>query len=294
MMRRWHITRTELLAELRTFLILGRVAHLPTVWSNCLAGWLLSGGGHPAVPLVLCAGASCFYLGGMSLNDACDAGYDRIHRRERPIPSGEIELPTVLLMSVGWFLIGLLLLVSLGKAAAMFSVLLLGNIILFNLFHRIIPLSPVLLACCRFLLYLIAGAAATDGLSGLTIWSGLVLGAYVTGVSYLLRKESAPAVLRHWICALLAVPVVLAIEVNGPGYRWAATLLSLILLVWILWSLRYTYGVAHRNIGHTVAGLWAGVVLVDLLAVAGSSYLSLMFMLWFAATLLFQRVTPAA
>ena len=30
---------------LRTLLILGRVSNLPTVWSNCLAGWLLDGGG---------------------------------------------------------------------------------------------------------------------------------------------------------------------------------------------------------------------------------------------------------
>ena len=28
------------MASFRTFLTLGRVSNLPTVWSNCLAGWL--------------------------------------------------------------------------------------------------------------------------------------------------------------------------------------------------------------------------------------------------------------
>jgi hypothetical protein len=32
--------------KLRTLLVLGRVSNLPTVWSNCLAGWWLGGGGN--------------------------------------------------------------------------------------------------------------------------------------------------------------------------------------------------------------------------------------------------------
>lgn len=290
----WRIIEPELMPGLRTFLVLGRVSRLPTVWSNCLAGWLLSGGGNPTRFLALCAGASCFYLGGMFLNDACDASYDNVHRRDRPIPAGDIELPTVLMMSFGWFIIGLLLLVSLGMAPAILAVLLMGNIVLFNLCHRIVSLSPVLMASCRFLLYLLAGSASPEGISGLTIWSGLVLGFYVTGLSYLSRKEAAPEFLRHWICALLVVPIFLAAVVNGPGYRTIAFFLCLVLAAWIFWSLRYTYGVEHRNIGHTVEGLWAGIVLVDLVAVAGSSFLAIVFVLWFAATLLFQRVAPAA
>ena len=32
----------KLASQLRTLLILGRVSNLPTVWSNCLAGWWLA------------------------------------------------------------------------------------------------------------------------------------------------------------------------------------------------------------------------------------------------------------
>src|ERR1700722_7791443 len=77
-------------SKLRTLLILGRVSNLPTVWSNCLAGWWLAGGGSRPALLCVSISASFLYLGGMFLNDAFDAGFDRNHRPTRPIPSGVI------------------------------------------------------------------------------------------------------------------------------------------------------------------------------------------------------------
>src|ERR1043166_9840735 len=82
----WSLFRA--MSILRTFLILGRVSNLPTVWSNCLAGWWLGGGGEVGNLPFLFIGATLLYLGGMFLNDACDAEFDRQHRRERPFPSG--------------------------------------------------------------------------------------------------------------------------------------------------------------------------------------------------------------
>src|SRR5262245_63623198 len=89
--------------QLRTLLILGRVSNLPTVWSNCLAGWILGGGGELfKLPLpdlirlaVLTAGATFLYVAGMYLNDAFDEQFDSQHRPERPIPSGAIRAATV-------------------------------------------------------------------------------------------------------------------------------------------------------------------------------------------------------
>jgi hypothetical protein len=81
---------------------------------------------------------------------------------------------------------------------------------------------------------------------------------------------------------------------NGSGYRLVATLFSSLLVLWVFWCLRFTFWTAHRNIQHTVAGLWAGIILADLLAMAGGSLgLTGVFLLWFIATLLFQRVIPA-
>src|SRR6187549_3121603 len=75
----------------RTLLVLGRVSNLPTVWSNCLAGWWLGGGGNSVKLPFLLLGVSLLYVGGMFLNDAFDEPFDRQHRKERPIPSGKIS-----------------------------------------------------------------------------------------------------------------------------------------------------------------------------------------------------------
>ena len=81
--------------QLRSLLILGRVSNLPTVWSNCFAGWWLAGAGSWNGLALLCLGATCLYLGGMYLNDAFDAQFDQQHRPERPIPSGAISAAAV-------------------------------------------------------------------------------------------------------------------------------------------------------------------------------------------------------
>ena len=70
-------------SHFRTLLILGRASNLPTVWSNCLAGWLLGGGGAAADLLLLSVAATFLYTGGMYLNDAFDAEFDRQHRPDQ-------------------------------------------------------------------------------------------------------------------------------------------------------------------------------------------------------------------
>src|SRR5437899_1088645 len=65
---------------IRTLLVLGRISNLPTVWSNCLAAWLLAGGGPWSRFAILGTGASFLYTGGMFLNDAFDVEFDRKYR----------------------------------------------------------------------------------------------------------------------------------------------------------------------------------------------------------------------
>ena len=56
------------MALLRTLLVVGRVSNLPTLWSNCLAGWWLGGAGNPEQLSLLVAGASLLYLSGTELD----------------------------------------------------------------------------------------------------------------------------------------------------------------------------------------------------------------------------------
>ena len=114
------------MTNLRALLVLGRVSNLPTVWSNCLAGWLLSGGGTWSRFGLLLFAATCLYIGGMYLNDAFDAEFDRRHRPERPIPSGAVRAETVWLLGFVWLGAGLLCLVGFGKGTVLFTPALAG------------------------------------------------------------------------------------------------------------------------------------------------------------------------
>lgn len=279
----------------RTLLILGRTSNLPTVWSNCLAGWLLSGGGSWGRFLQLSLGATLLYLGGMFLNDAFDADFDRRHRQERPIPSGAITLDAV--WRWGFILVGsgTGALVLLGTSTAVLSVMLLFCVLIYDATHKLIGFAPVLMAGCRLLLYLAAASAGSGGVTGLAIWSGLALFAYIIGLSYLARRESTGGAISYWPCTLLVTPIALALIVNGHGYEIAAILLSIVFGLWTARCLGHTLLTTTPNPGKAVSGLLAGIVLVDLLAVAGGDHtiVTLAFVLCFAAALVFQRFVPA-
>ena len=281
-------------SPLRTLLLLGRVSNLPTVWSNCLAGWLLGGSGEIRRLLLVCLGTTLLYLGGMYWNDAFDADFDREYRQERPIPSGSIPAQAVWLWGAGWLALGFLVLAVCGTVTSVLGLSLICCIVIYDAIHKRFSLSPLLMAACRFFIYLIAASVGAGGISGLTIWSALVLALYVVGLSYLARQESLPGTLRYWPCLLLAAPIVLAVIVNTGEYRQRGWLLSLALMLWVIRSLRYAYWSVPRHVGRSVASLLAGIVLVDLLAVAGGEHVTpLIFIALFSAALLFQRFIPA-
>ncbi len=278
----------------RTLLVLGRVSNLPTVWSNCLAGWWLGGGALTQNLIVAAVGSSFLYIGGMYLNDAFDADFDRQHRAERPIPSGAISLEAVSALGFAWLAIGFLLLAWLGVTVAVLGFLLACAIVLYDFLHKAIALSPLLMAACRFLLYLMAAAAGLNGIAGLAIYSAFALAAYIIGLSYLARRESARGALRYWPCGFLAAPIFLGLLVNNGPFRIRGSLLALLLLLWIWRCLRWTFLAPRANIGRTVSGLLAGIVLVDWLAAADvPAVLAMIFVGLFAAALLFQRFIPA-
>jgi len=184
--------------RLRTLLILGRVSNLPTVWSNCLAGWWLSGGGNFwKLPLLFC-GVSFLYTGGMFLNDAFDVEFDRQRRASRPIPSGKISAQTVWIFGWTWLALGILCLLFLGKFTGALAVVLAACIVIYDAAHKAVNASPWLMGLCRFWVYVIAGAVGANGLNGNSVWCGLALAFYVVGLSYVARRESFRGAIPHW------------------------------------------------------------------------------------------------
>jgi UbiA prenyltransferase family len=277
----------------RTLLVLGRVSNLPTVWSNCLAGWMLGGGGSVARWWLLSLAASALYVGGMYLNDACDAAFDRQHRRERPIPSGAISVGLVwrlggCLLASGW-----LILCCLGWSTAWIGTFLLVSILVYDFVHKAVSFSPILMALCRFFLFLSAASTGTDGVTGLAVWSAFALAGWIIGLSYLARRESTTNSLRHWPLAVLALPLVLAWIANGNETRLKALYLAVLLVVWSTWCLRHIWVDANRNLGLSVSGLLAGICVVDWLAVVPNYSLGAVFLGLFLAALAAQRLIPA-
>jgi hypothetical protein len=88
--------------------------------------------------------------------------------------------------------------------------------------------------------------------------------------------------------------VVLALVVNVGEYQTRGVLLSVALVLWTLRSLYFAFWAGQRHIGRSVSGLLAGIVLVDLLAVAGGTpTITMVTISLFVTALLFQRYIPA-
>jgi len=95
----------------------------------------------------------------MYLNDAFDVEFDRLNRSERPIPSGAISVGDV------W---GYGFVVGPWAGADLFfqhddvplAVALVFSILLYDAVHKAITFSPVIMAACRFFLFLLAASVA--------------------------------------------------------------------------------------------------------------------------------------
>jgi len=272
---------------LRAWLVLARASNLPTVWSNCIAGCWLGGWNSSATVLLLCVAASLLYVGGMFLNDVCDVGFDRQYKSDRPIITGSVTRRQAGLAALVMLLGGVLLAATINLHVLFFGALLALVIVAYDLLHKRISWAPLLMAACRFLLYMTAAAAGRSGITPRALDFAIGLGLYIVGLSYLARGETR---LRNssmlWMLLLFA-PVIMGLILN---FTFFTALCSLPLLLWVCLGCT----VAKQNAGRGVATLLAGIVLVDLLAVSPLSFaLWLGFAGLFGAALLFQRYVPA-
>jgi len=227
------------------------------------------------------------------LNDAFDAEFDAEHRRERPIPSGVISRGSVWRLGLAMLVAGTALVCLLGFQSAFLAVLLAGSIVLYDWLHKMVTFSPLLMALCRLLLYLVAASAAVTGVTGLAMWSGLAMAAYIVGLSYLARKEATGVVIQHWPQFVLLVPPALALLVNDRESFQSALLIGAVVVLWTVRSLRSVW-MEPRNVSRAVTGLLAGIPWVDLLAVVDQPReMGLVFAGCFVLALVLQKFVPA-
>jgi 4-hydroxybenzoate polyprenyltransferase len=292
---------------LRDALVLGRVSNLPTVWTNTLVGLVLAGGAAGDIRILpLLLALSLFYLGGMYLNDAFDAGLDAVERPERPIPSGRIGRGSV--FALGFAMLGgglaLLLWLGLGIAGgtgywpAAAGLALAAAILFYDWHHKNNPLSPLVMGLCRVLVYVTAGLSVAVPLPA-ALWLGAgALLCYLIGLTYIAKQENLTRVANLWPLGFLAAPVAYG-AVLIAGQPWTALpWLALPWLALIAWMARALWFLRRRGPGdipRAVTSLLAGICLLDavLIAGAGAPGLAFLAVLAFPITVVFQRYVPA-
>ena len=284
------------------YLRLGRVSNLPTVWTNCLAGTLLAGGGFdPLVFAPAVVATSMFYVAGMFLNDAFDRDFDARYRPERPIPSGEVTsrkvftigfglmgLGAVLLHLPSWFLGG-----RIHGEVVVWSLLLGLLIVYYNYRHKSDPLSPLIMALCRAMVYFIAAALASSALQTPVLVGAALLAAYLIGLTYVAKQENLERIQNSWPLLFLAAPFIYHMRelpiLGIAGLVWVA------FLGWVLFSISFLYRKRSKNIPRTVISLIAGISLLDALAIASIGAepgIVTVAVIGFLLTLAFQRFVP--
>jgi len=292
----------------KALLLLGRVSNLPTIWSNCLASWLLADGTmHGTTDLKrftwLIVGATFIYLSGMFLNDAFDVRFDREHRTERPIPSGAISAKVVWICGIIQMVIGLGCLVWIGPLVAVCAFALVGSVLWYDWIHKCITWSPLIMGLCRLLLYLLAGVVAVElpatSLKPPVILGALALWGYVVGLSNIARNEATKGNVNSWPSWLLVLPLAIAVVLPAlvveVETHWNRLIIAGCLYsLWVGRSLLFTFKAVTPQHGRTVSGLLAGIVLFDFMLVANQGiHMGAVFLALFGLALLFQRYIPA-
>jgi hypothetical protein len=277
---------------------LGRVSNLPTVWTNTLAGVVLAGGAatDPRVPWLLLALSLC-YVAGMYLNDAFDRGFDARHRPERPIPAGDVGAATVFRLGFGMLAAGLAILAWCGFGFAggtgwrLFAsgLVLALAIVLYDIYHKQNPLSPVVMGLCRMLVYVTAAFAFVSEPPRAVFGLALLLLCYLVGLTYVARQEHLGRLESLWPLVFLALPLVWGARTIASG--GFPVFLWLLLLGWVLFALSFLRRRQPGDVPRAVGDLLAGICLWDALviALAGHTGLAAIALGGFVLTLILQR-----
>jgi 4-hydroxybenzoate polyprenyltransferase len=271
--------------NLKTLFTLGRVSNLPTIWTNVLAAAILANTtlGVSLEVLIIWLGTllalSLMYLGGMFLNDAFDADWDKKNHNLRPIVTGEIDVSTVWIMG-GALMGSAVLMVSLVYQVGLlnepveglqsyyglFAGLALAlTIIAYNAWHKRFAHSAFIMGACRFWVYLI-GALLLAQLNVKVAIAALSLLLYIAGLTYLARHEQQNRITRLWPLLLLFTPVVVACY---SGYQLPYFWLFLLgFVAWVVSRVKMVVGTKEPNVKACIGGLLAAIPLLDGLMLA--------------------------
>ncbi|MCY7297262.1 hypothetical protein [Alteromonas sp. a30] len=310
---------------LNTWLTLGRASNLPSIWTNVFAAALVAQAGlrqgeHPSHLTSLAdatltwlnalVALSLMYLGGMFLNDAFDAKWDKQHQQPRPIAQGQVSafwvwVHGLSMLMLGTYLIGafyaaqfhqasssltsdalvpsLLPLVGWGGAG-----LLATCIVLYNALHKRIQHGAVLMGLCRLGVYLLAALLIAQLTSAL-IAASIALCLYICGVTYAAKYEHQNRLQHTQATALLFLPIcILSIHGYSYSYFW---LYAAGFGAYLLINMKRHLKSEHPIVGAFIGSLLAAIPLFDGLVLASMNLIfpSLICLLVFSVMPKLQR-----
>jgi hypothetical protein len=271
-----------------TALRLGRVSNLPTVWTNALAGMVPAQDANSFDVFVIALAASLLYVGGMFLNDACDAEIDARERPERPIPAGLATRREVFAVATTLLAGGVLLAFTRGLGSGIAATLTAGLITLYDVVHKRTLFAPALMAGCRVGVYWMAGFTVGASHYGWLLLGSYVLFTYVMGLTYAAARENSTMLVRVGPLLGLGLPGVVALR--SLPLSLAQVLCMLAFIGWTTFCARLVRTRIPTQIRRGIGGLIAGISLVDALWLAPTWPLAaLVAVAAFALTLLLQR-----
>jgi 4-hydroxybenzoate polyprenyltransferase len=244
---------------------MARVSNTPTTVSDTVAGAVLVSAGVAAGPVAVVAVAiALFYTAGMILNDVMDLAIDRRERPERPLPSGQVSVRAAVVAVIALFVAGEVLLLLEGWRAALAGLGLIALIALYDAWHKGNAISPLLMAACRAMVYVVAGLAIADTLNAELWGAAALLLVYVVGLTQVAKAEGSGIAARWPVLAVLA-----------PAAYWAKELpdlaVALLIAAFLVWAGHALWLVlARHRIGAGVVSLIAGIAIYDALVVAGA------------------------
>jgi 4-hydroxybenzoate polyprenyltransferase len=208
----------------KAYLLLSRISNLPTVWTNVAAGAAVVHRTEPFSMVVQVAVAISFmYTGGMFLNDAFDARFDAVHRRDRPIPSGDVPRREVL--GVGFALLAiaeLWLALAVGARALAWGLALAAAIVAYDYRHKQFRFGPLVMGLCRGLVYVVAASLAAETPAVPVALAAAALTCYVMSLTWV-AKQTGPAAARVIPAMIAGISLVdaVVILVSGGGLELA-------------------------------------------------------------------------
>lgn len=252
---------------IRAYVELSRLSNIPTCISNVLVGCAITGLGYSPnwSTIILTTIAIAFlYIAGMALNDAVDHKIDKQQRPSRPIPSGRISLQAAYTFAFICASIALAILATINIPALTCGLILTATIVLYNLLHKRISASAILMGLCRGLVYVTAAAAIAWPLDWqlIAILAGAIT-IYISILTIIAQTETAKSFgLRKWLA--IALPIVAlapAIVIHPNSWPLSAIAVTFVIF-WLLLALRNTITTPPR-MKNAILGYLSGICLID-------------------------------